>query len=78
MSDFITQISKTFNIEEENVLILKRNPMMNLNSVENLSAQPDKRLNQLRVNEGVYLFVEDKTIEYPVESLGKELHNLVY
>lgn len=37
MSEFVSQISKQFEIEEDKVLILKRNPMMNLNSVENLS-----------------------------------------
>jgi hypothetical protein len=51
------------------VIVLKRNPMLNTKCMELLSDQPEKRLNQLRVNEGVNLFVEDASVPMP-ESLN--------
>ena len=69
MGDFLDLLSKQFNIALTNVTVLKRNPMLNTKCMELLSDQPDKKLNQLRVNEGVNLFVEDGSIEMP-ESLN--------
>lgn len=43
--------------------------MMNINSVEVLSSQPSKRLNHLRVNEGVNLYIENVDEPYPYEEL---------
>lgn len=39
--------------------------MLNTKCMELLSDEPDKRLNQLRVNEGVNLFVEDRSVPIP-------------
>ena len=47
------------------VKVLKRNPLLNTSHLEVLSEQPDKLLNQLRINEGVNLFVENKNIPHP-------------
>lgn len=44
MHDFLAQLSYHFHIPLEHLLVLKRNPMMNINSVEVLSDHADKRL----------------------------------
>lgn len=45
MSDFIQDLENQFKILKENIVVMKRNPMMNINSVEILSNHLDKRLN---------------------------------
>lgn len=59
MKEFISLIGGLLGIEPGNVIILKRNPMLHTKCMELLSDQPDKKLTQLRINEGVNLFVED-------------------
>ena len=70
MKDFVQLLAGQFGIKPENVIVLKRNPMLNTKCMELLSDAPDKKLNQLRVNEGVNLFVEDSSVEIP-ESLNQ-------
>lgn len=69
MKDFISIVAEQFNISAENIVLLKRNPMLNTKCMELLSDQLDKKLTQLRVNEGVNLFVEDGSVPIP-ESLN--------
>jgi len=69
MKDFISLLSEQFGIHAENVIILKRNPMLHTKCMELLSDQPDKKLTKLRINEGVNLFIEDSSVEIP-ESLN--------
>ena len=57
-------------MKPEHVVVLKRNPMLNTKCMELLSNQQEKKLNQLRVNEGVNIFVEDSSIDIP-ESLNQ-------
>lgn len=45
--------------------VLKRNPLLNTSHLETLSEKPDMLLNQLRVNEGVNLFVENANVPHP-------------
>jgi len=47
------------------VKVLKRNPLLNTSHLEVLSDQPEKLLSQLRVNEGVNLFVENVKVPHP-------------
>ena len=54
MSDLSKLITEQFGIE--NPIVMKRNPMLNQKQLEVL--QQDKSLTQLRVNEGVNLFVD--------------------
>ena len=49
----------------DDVLVLKRNPLLNTSHLELLSKQTDKNLNQLRVYEGVNLFIENKQVKHP-------------
>jgi len=70
MSDFINLISAEFKIAQQSVMVLKRNPMLNLRQMEVLSNEPTKALNVLRINEGVNLFVEDTSVPIP-EKLKK-------
>jgi hypothetical protein len=65
MKDFIETISHLTGISPENVVVLKRNPMLNTKCMERLSDEPEKKLNQLRVNEGVNLFIEDGSVPIP-------------
>ena len=45
--------------------MLKKNPMLNnMRQLEVVSDAPSKQLNQLRINEGVNLFIEDKSVAY--------------
>ena len=55
MTDFLSVITQKFGIAK--TLVMKRNPMLNQRQLEILSQ--DKSLSQLRVNEGVNLFIED-------------------
>ena len=57
MTDFLLVITQKFGIAKP--LVMKRNPMLNQRQLEILS--PDKSLSQLRVNEGVNLFIEDSS-----------------
>jgi len=54
MSDLTKLITEKFGID--NPIVMKRNPMLNQKQLEVL--QQDKSLTQLRVNEGVNLFVD--------------------
>ena len=48
---------------------MKRNPMLNnMKQLEVVSDMPQKPFNQLRVNEGVNLYVEDQSVKYPFNS----------
>ena len=40
----------------------------NMKQLEIVSNIPQKSLNQLRINEGVNLYIEDKTVKYPFNS----------
>mmetsp|Transcript_39072 Transcript_39072/g.51105 ORF Transcript_39072/g.51105 Transcript_39072/m.51105 type:complete len:243 (+) Transcript_39072:1453-2181(+) len=51
------------------VIVLKRNPLLNTSHLEVLSEKLEKQLSQLRINEGVNLFVENKTELHP-QGLG--------
>ena len=51
--------------KENDVRVLKRNPLLNTSHLEILSDQPAKLLTQLRINEGVNLFVENKNVPHP-------------
>ena len=70
MKDFVALLSKETGIAVQNVIVMKRNPMLNTKCMEVLSDNLEKRLNQLRVNEGVNLFVEDGSVPIP-ESLNQ-------
>lgn len=69
MKDFVALLSKETGIAEQNVVVMKRNPMLNTKCMEVLSDNLEKRMNQLRVNEGVNLFIEDGSVPIP-ESLN--------
>ena len=47
------------------VRVLKRNPLLNTSHLETLSEKPEMLLSQLRINEGVNLFVENSSIQHP-------------
>lgn len=57
MSDFKVYVEKTFGLE--NAVIMRRTPMMQNQAVEVLSENVQKGLNELRVNEGINLYVEE-------------------
>jgi len=68
MKDFIMKLGKQFGIQdpEKNLLVQKRNPMLNsAKQMEIVSEKPDEQLKKLRVNEGVNLFVEDSSVDFP-------------
>ena len=72
MRDLLAEIAaenKKRNVAEdwraEDVSVLKRNPLLNTSHLELLSDKPEKLLSQLRINEGVNLFVENRTIPHP-------------
>ena len=44
---------------------MKRNPLLNTSHLEVLSNDLNKQLTQLRINEGVNLFVENKSVHHP-------------
>jgi len=44
MKDFILLLSEQFGIKKENVIVLRRNPMLHTKCMELLSDQPDKKL----------------------------------
>ena len=62
--------------QADDILVLKRNPLLNTSHLELLSDKPEKQLSQLRINEGVNLFVENKNERHPqglsVESAGSQ------
>ena len=66
MEDFQRRIAEQHAIEEhQNIVVLKKNPMLNnMRQLEVVSDAPSKQLNQLRINEGVNLFIEDKSVPY--------------
>ena len=51
--------------QADDILVLKRNPLLNTSHLELLSDKPEKQLSQLRINEGVNLFVENKNERHP-------------
>ena len=57
MSDFKIYVEKTLGLD--NALIMRRTPMMQNQAVEILSENLDKGLNELRINEGINLYVEE-------------------
>jgi hypothetical protein len=63
MQELKTYIESEFKLE--NAIVMKRTPMMQNQAVEILSAKPDKGLNELRVFEGINLFVEEKGEAHP-------------
>ena len=72
MRDFVTLLAaenKKINLTEEwnpeDVRVLKRNALLNTSHLELLSDKADKLLSQLRINEGVNLFVENRTVPHP-------------
>ena len=65
MEAFINILAEKYNIKQDTLVIMKRNPMLNHKDLDVLSDQKEKKLNQLRVNEGVNLFVEDKDKDAP-------------
>jgi len=75
MNDFCLTLSKDFNIKIP--VIMKRNPMLQMKQVEILSDFPNKKLNELRVNEGVNLYLEDSSLAYPLDSLQGEIKQIV-
>jgi len=46
-------------------MVLKRNPLLNTSHLEVLSGNSDKLLSQLRINEGVNVFVENRKVPHP-------------
>jgi len=68
MSDFLDLLGRHFNISPANLLVQKRNPMLNsAKNMELVSEKPSEALKKLRINEGVNLFIEDATVLYPRE-----------
>jgi hypothetical protein len=63
MSEFLSLIQAKFSLE--NPIVMKRNPMLNQRQLEVLSASEahGKSLTQLRINEGVNLFVESASTD---------------
>ena len=55
MKEFLSLLESSFGIK--NPVVMKRNPMLNQRQLEQLPTE--KSLSQLRVNEGVNLFVEE-------------------
>ena len=45
--------------------MLKRNPLLNTSHLELLSEHKEKLISQLRINEGINLFVENKLEPHP-------------
>ena len=58
MADFKIYTEKLFAISD--AVIMRRTPMMQNQAVEILSEKLEKGLNELRVNEGINLYVENK------------------
>ena len=52
-------------VEPNDLIVLKRNPLLNTSHLENLSDQKEKMISQLRINEGINLFVENKQEPHP-------------
>lgn len=73
MTDFIKMLSDQFGISQANLKVMKRNPMLQQETVDVLSTNPEKKLNQLCVNEGVNIFIEDNTVGYPMETLSTDM-----
>lgn len=63
MTQFKEHIQNVFSIKE--AVIMKRTPMMQNQAVEILSEKLDKGLNELRIYEGINLFVEEKEEPHP-------------
>jgi hypothetical protein len=59
MVDFKVYVEKTLGLKD--AFIMRRTPMMQNQAVEILSTKLDKGLNELRVNEGINIFVEEKS-----------------
>ena len=49
----------------KDAVIMKRTPMMQNQAVEILSDKLEKGLNELRVYEGINLFVEERSVAHP-------------
>lgn len=54
----------------EDVIVMKRNPMLNTRHLELLSDAPTQKLSQLRINEGVNLFAESSQEKHPQGAAG--------
>jgi hypothetical protein len=67
LKEFMQIIEAKFNIPIASQRIMKKNPMLNTSTVELVSEEKnmDRALKQIRVNEGVNLYVENKTEIYP-------------
>ena len=71
MGDFLQRLAeenKSITKEEwvaSDILVLKRNPLLNTSHLEVLSGNSDKLLSQLRINEGVNIFVENRKVPHP-------------
>jgi hypothetical protein len=67
MTDLQVLICTKFNLQTkpDDLLIMKRNPMLNIGNLDILSTQGPKPLTQLRISDGVNLFCEDATTCHP-------------
>lgn len=71
MGDFLQRLAeenKKITQEEwaaSDIMVLKRNPLLNTSHLEVLSGNSDKLLSQLRINEGVNVFVENRKVPHP-------------
>jgi len=67
LSLIMKQLGKITNIPADRILLGKRLPMGNANCLEiiTIPENMERTLAQLRINEGINLFVEDIAVEYP-------------
>ena len=52
-------------VTPRDLIVLKRNPLLNTSHLEVLSDHKDKLISQLRINEGINLFVENRSEPHP-------------
>ena len=71
VKDFEAALSAEFKVPEESLIIMKRNALFHMASVEQINEpkNKEKTLSQVRVNEGVNLFLENKDEEYKSSTL---------
>ena len=68
LSEFLELLEKTSSIPKDRLSVCKKLPMGSVHCLESI-IEPEnmaKTLAQLRINEGINLFVEDIAVEYPV------------
>ncbi len=72
VKEFVRVLSEMFGVSTDNLVIMKRNALFHMASVEriNEAKNEDKTLSAVRVNEGVNLFIENAAQEYESSSLG--------